>query len=133
MAKVSNKQILNIFQVLSKLDPGLDEKNRTKSLFNFKAKASYALARNYRKLRSTVDDLEKVRVDTFKKFRTGEEETLTGDNAKKFNVEFTELLETQVDFTFYTVEVADLELEKNSITVDVLAELLDTIVVGEVA
>ena len=130
--KLTNKQLLTIFQVLAKLDPGLDPQNRTKSAFTFKAKVSYALARNFKKLRSVIDDLEKTRVDTFKKYRTGEEENLTGEPAKKFTAEFQEVLDETLDFDFHTVDVNDLELDKNHVNMDVLAELLDTIVLGEI-
>lgn len=132
--KLTNRQILNTFQVLAKLDPGLDPNSRTKSAFTFKAKVSYALARNFKRLRGTVDELEKVRIETFKKYRSNEnEEQLQGEAAKKFTAEFSELLNEEVEFDFYTVDVADLELDKNHINVDVLSELLDTIVVGEVS
>lgn len=130
--KLSNKQLLTIFQVLSKLDPGLDPQNRTKSAFTFKAKASYVLARNFKRLRGIVDDLEKIRVDTFKKYRQGEEETLSGENAKQFTAEFQEVLDETVEFDFYTIDVNDLELDKNHVNMDVLSELLDTIVIGEI-
>ncbi len=132
--KLTNKQILNVFQVLAKLDPGLDPNSRTKSAFTFKAKVAYALARNFKRLRAVVDDLEKVRVDTFKKYRTKEdEEQLTGEAAKKFTAEFGEVLDEVVEHEFYTIDVSDLELDKNHINVDVLSELLDTIITGEVS
>lgn len=132
--KLTNKQLINVFQVLAKLDPGLDPQSRTKSAFTFKAKVSYAFARNFKKLRAVVDDLEKVRIETFKKYRTKEdEEQLTGDAAKKFTAEFTEVLDEVVDHEFYQVDAADLELDKNHINLDVLSELLDTIVTGEVS
>lgn len=130
--KLTNKQLLTIFQVLAKLDPGLDPQSRTKSAFTFKAKVSYALARNFKRLRGVIDDLEKTRVDTFKKYRVGEEENLTGDAAKKFTAEFQEVLDETLDFDFHTVDVNDLELDKNHVNMDVLAELLDTIVLGEI-
>lgn len=130
--KLTNKQLLTIFQVLAKLDPGLDPQSRTKSAFTFKAKASYALARNFKKLRGVVDDLEKTRVDTFKKYRQGEEETLSGENAKQFTAEFQEVLDETTEFDFHTVDINDLELDKNHINMDVISELLDTIILGEV-
>ncbi len=132
--KTTNKQLFNTFQALSKLDPGLDPKSGAKSAFNFKAKVSYALARNYKRLRGVVDDLEKARVATFQKYRSeAQEETLKGDAAKKFTAEFTELLDSETDFEFYTIDAVDLELDKNNINVDVLAALLDTIITGDIA
>lgn len=131
--KLTNKQLLNVFQVLAKLDPGLDPNSRTKSAFTFKAKVAYAFARNFKRLRATVDDLEKVRIDTFKKYRTSEEEQLTGDAAKKFTAEFGEVLDEVVEYEFYPVDVTDLELDKHHITMDVLSELLDTIITGEIS
>lgn len=132
MAKVTNKQILMLFQVLSKLDPS-DSTNRTKSAYQFKAKVVYALARNFRRLKQVVEDLEKSRLVTFKKYQIDNEETLMGDAAKAFNKDFNELLETTVDFEFLTINIQDLELDKNSISMDVIAELLDYIIVGEIS
>ena len=132
--KLTNKQLFNVFQVLAKLDPGLDPQSRTKSAFTFKAKVSYAFARNFKKLRAIVDDLEKTRIETFKKYRTKEdEEQLTGEAAKKFTAEFGEVLDETIEFDFHTVDIGDLELDKNHINIDVLSELLDTILTGEIS
>lgn len=130
--KLTNKQILTSFQVLSKLDPGLDPNSRTRSAFAFKAKVTYALARNFKKLRSVVDDLEKTRVETFKKYRQGEEENLTGEAAKKFTTEFQEVLDEPAEFDFHSIDINELELDKNHVNMDVIAELLDTIIIGEI-
>ena len=131
MAKITNKQLLAVFQILTKLDPGLDANNRTKSQFEFKAKVSYGLARNFKNLRAVVDDLEKVRVDTFKKYRTGEEETLNAEAAKKFNKDFSEVLEDTVDFPFHAININEFELDKNHVSTEVLGELLDLVITGE--
>ena len=132
MAKVTNKQVLALTQLISKLDPGLTPENRAKSAFQFKAKVTYGLARNFKHLRAVVEDLEKARLETFKKYRVGDEETLTGEAAKKFQAEFQEVLDEEAEVKFHQINVADLELDKNFIAAEVLAELLDTIVIGEV-
>lgn len=129
---VTNRQILQLQQLLGRLDPGTSD-NRAKSAFSFKAKVAYAFARNLKRLKNVVEDLEKTRVDTFKKYRVGEEETLTGEAAKEFNKEFGEVLDETVDFKFHSVDINELELDKNNVNTEILAELLDTIVVGEPA
>ena len=133
MAKLKNRQVLQIYQALLRLDPGLDPQNKGKSAFIFKAKVAYTLARNFRNIRPVIDDLERIRVETFKKYQPSlEVETLTGEAARKFSVDFGEVLNEEVEFTFVKIDVNDLELDKNTINVDILAELMDVIIIGEI-
>lgn len=133
--QLKNKQIIALFNAMSKLDPTLDKDNpnKGKSTFTFKAKASYALARNYKKIRGIVEDIEKTRVETFMKYSNGETDKLTGEAAVKFAKEFNELLEQTSPVELHTIDVNDLELDKNPVAItDLLSELADVMVVGEV-
>lgn len=131
---LTNKQALSLYQALFRLDPpdtqGQPSKNRPSYLF--KGKATYAFARNLKKLKSVVEDLEKVRVELFKKHRTGEEESLSGAAATAFTAEFQDVLDMKQDIALLQVDVADLDLDRNPVPADVLAELLDAIVTGEI-
>lgn len=125
IVNISNRQVLTLLQILIKLDRS-DPKESVKNRFS--AKVIYALAKNCRQLRSHAEDLEKTRVATFKKYQQQGEETLTGEAAKKFQAEFGQLLDEKIPITFYTVSIDDLDLNTNQIPIDVLTELLGTIV-----
>jgi hypothetical protein len=135
--KITNKQALTLYQALNRLDAGdapgssNGQAGKARSAFSFKGKATYAFARNLKRLKAIVEDLEKARVETFKRHRQGEEESLTGAAAAAFTIEFQEVLDTVNEVEILQIDVADLDLDRNPVAADVLAELLDTVVTGE--
>ena len=127
---LTNKAVIELFQALTKLDPGLED-YKAKSAFSFKAKVIYSLARNFKTLKYVAESLDIARIATFKKYQVGEELTLQGEAAANFTKELNEVLDQLVTLPLHQVDVNDLELDRNKVTVEYLGALVDTIVIGE--
>jgi len=131
--ELKQHQVISLFQALGKLDSGgTDGKPTNVSNFKFKASAIYGLSKNLRKLKTAVEDIEKARVATFKKYQdTPDQESLKGDALQKFVKEYNDFLDTSTTVNLYSIKLSDLDLDTNKVSIPVLSELLDTIVVDD--
>lgn len=130
--KLKNYQVLSLFQALTRLDDPDSGKKDVKSepavKFKFKATVLYALAKNHRKTKNAVEDIEKTRSRLFKKYQSDNEDELKGDKAKEFVNEYNAFLEESTDLDVFQINVDDLELDKNSIPIQIMSELVGTVI-----
>lgn len=138
--KLKNYQIIRLLEDITKLDPDLGKpeqptdtvRSATVPKYKFKASTLYALARNYRKVQTAAEDIQRTRQALYRKY-AGEEPDATGelkgDAARDFVKEFNSFIESEgPDITFVTVKYTDLDLDKNNIPIKDVSGLIGTIV-----
>lgn len=102
-----------------------------KSEFAFPGKVILAIARNLRLLKPISDDLEATRLALIKQFTPAGAAGVPEDKIAAFRAEWEAILGTETDIELKTIAVDALNLDTNRIRSDILADLLDTIVTGD--
>lgn len=102
-----------------------------KSEFAFPGKVIYSIARNLTLLKPMAEDLEKSRLAIIRQLTPEGAAGVPEDKIPEFRAEWDAILATETDIALKTIAIGDLNLDANRIRSDVLAELLDTIITGE--
>lgn len=130
---ITKNKIIILRDVITNLsDAATSETNKAKlPKMNFKGKVLYALTKNYKKLDSIFEDVEKTRVTLVRKYNPDNKEQIPDENRNNYTKEIIELLDEVENIEFHQIDVNDLELDKNQIPVQMLSQLMDTVVAGE--
>lgn len=132
--KVTNLQIKEMHDALQLIDNAKPKTPDHRTLV-FPGKVIYALAKNARKLRTAVEDIEEARVALVSKHLEEQKKDIEfkdvpqlvekGQHGQAFIKEYTEsVLEQSVDLELLKIKVSDLDLNKNnSFPFSVLADL----------
>ena len=133
IVKLKKHQVVNLFNSLRSLDKPDSQEDKERiinSPYKFKAAAIYALSKNFRKVRSAVIDIEKIREKMLNEAKENpDDKELRGDRMRKFVEDYNTFLESETELDLHPVRLADLDLDNNAVPITVLSELVDTIIV----
>jgi len=136
--KLKIKHILVINQCLLNLDPPSAQKQKAPDAtakeaksYDFSAKVAFRMVTNLGRTQITVDDVEAVRQKTIGKYVAAGETQISPDKVGAFQAEFLPMLEMEQDIDLLTIDVKELDLDKNKVPWSDLAPLIGKVIVGE--
>lgn len=119
--KVKRSEILMLNNALAQLDNTASDKETV--AYKFSAKVMYSLYRNLTKVRQMVEDIEKIRIATVKKYIKEGEQAVSDKDMPKFSAEWHTFIEGEEEVSLEKVKLSELDLDKNSIPLYMLANL----------
>ena len=93
---------------------------------NLKASTAFKLSKCIKKLQEEIKDVEDKRIELVRKYKVSDPETRTEENVQKFNEEFNDLLNTEIELYIKPISAQDLVDSDNkeiSIETSVLIKL----------
>ena len=118
--KVKRSEILMLNNALAQLDNTASDKETV--AYKFSAKVMYSLYRNLTKVRQMVEDIEKIRLATVKKYIKEGDRLLAIKICLSLVLNHT-FIEGEEEVSLEKVRTSEFDLDKNSIPLYVLANL----------
>lgn len=121
--KIKNSKLQHLYSALQKLEP------EGKPPFTFPGKVRYNFARNLKCLSEALSVLESMRVKLIRERLAAGEVELAQETRIDFLKVYEEILNAETDLNLYPVTISELNLDKNQISVILLAELMGAVIV----
>lgn len=125
-----------MYQRLTELDKANSSDSGAAKLelpkFQFNGKTLFCIARNMQALQSILTALEDTRQRLISSYTdTGKVENVPMESRDKLEKEFTAVLQTKVEVKFHTMDIEDVDLDRNPIPAAIQSLLLDYIFVSK--